>query len=116
MTPLRAALPECSGLLMVPKLTLIPLASDALMPITFGICATGVLRSRALAAAAAMAPTMPVVCQPPTLEARKFVRATRAATSQPMMKAATISAGLAPVVSASGSAAGSTALAAWPAT
>jgi len=53
-------------------------------------------------------PTMPVLCQPPTFEARKFARTMRAATSQATMKAATQSAGVAPDVSATGRIAGIT--------
>ena len=71
---------------------------------------------RAQAAAAAITPTVPVVCQPPMLDAVKFERPTRAATSKPMMVAAIASAGVAPVVSATGSTAGMTAEAACPAT
>ncbi len=72
--------------------------------------------SRAQAAAAAITPTTPTVCHPPTLEARKFARPTRAATSKPIMVAAMVSAGVAPVTSATGSTAGMTAEAACPAT
>ena len=85
-----------------------PLAIDAEIPMTSGILSTGTFRSFAqAAAAAAMVPMMPVVCQPPSLEARRFARPMRAATSQPTMNAATHSAGVAPVVSATGRIAGS---------
>ena len=67
------------------------------MPSALAILSAGSFISRAAAAAAAITPTMPVVCQPPILEALKFARTMRAAISQPMMKAATHSAGVAPV-------------------
>ena len=101
---------------MLPKLTLSPLAIEAEMPMMSGICSTGTLSRRAQAAAAAITPTVPTVCQPPTLDAKKFARPTRAATSKPMMVAAMASTGVAPVISATGSTAGMTAEAACPAT
>jgi hypothetical protein len=83
-----------------------PLAIDTLMPITSGMAATGVLSSRALAAAAAMVPTALVACQPAVLAMCEFARAKRAATSKPTTNAAMVSVGVARVLSASGSSAG----------
>src|SRR5438132_12589989 len=85
-----------------------PLAIEVLIPITSGILSTGTFNSLAQAAAAAMVPTIPVVCHPPRLDAVAFARPIRAATSQPMMNAATASDGDAPVVSAIGRIAGIT--------
>src|SRR5262245_41947053 len=94
---------------MVPKLTLRPDAIDTLMPSTSGILSTGIFISRAQDAAAATAPTMPVVCQPPTSETLGLARTRRLATSHPIMKAAMHSAGVARKVSATGRIAGITA-------
>ncbi len=66
---------------MLPKLTLSPLAIEAEMPMMSGIRSTGTFSKRAQAAAAAITPMVPTVCQPPTLDARKFERPTRDATS-----------------------------------
>ena len=84
------------------------------MPSAFSIFSGESFSSRDAAAAAAITPTMPVVCQPPTFEALKFARTIRAAISQPTMNAATHSEGDAPVVSASGRIAGITGETAWP--
>ena len=85
-----------------------PLAIEVLMPIASAILSAGSFISLAHAAVAAITPTMPVVCQPPILDAWKFARTMRAATSQPAMNAATHSAGVAPTVSATGRIAGIT--------
>jgi hypothetical protein len=85
-----------------------PLAIETLIPIASAILSGASFMSFAQAAVAAITPTMPVVCQPPTFEARKFARTMRAATSQATMKAVTQSAGVAPNVSATGRIAGIT--------
>jgi hypothetical protein len=91
-----------------------PLASDALMPSTSAIFSAGSLSSLAQAAAAAMLPTVPVECQPPSFDSRGLARMSRAATSAPTMSAVTQSAGEAPVLSASGRSAGITGEIDWP--
>ena len=85
-----------------------PLAIETLIPIASAIFSAGSFMSFAHAAVAATTPTIPVLCQPPTFEARKFARTMRAATSQAAMKAATHSAGVALKVSATGRIAGIT--------
>jgi hypothetical protein len=104
--PFLAAWPECSGLVMVPKFDVTPDASDAVMPIMSGIAAAGTFISRAQAAATAMVPTVPVVCQPPIRDRVGAARDMRAQTSAPMMNAASMSDGEASVVSATGRIAG----------
>ena len=94
---------------MVAKFAVKPDASEAAMPITCGIAAAGTCISRAQAAAAPSTPTMPVECQPSNIGPSWSARTIRAATSAPMMKADTISAGVALVVSATGRIAGITA-------
>ena len=78
------------------------------MPSTSGILSAGSFMSLAQAAAAAIAPTVPVECQPPSFDNRGLARRSLAATSVPTMKAATQSAGAAPMLSASGRSAGMT--------
>ena len=74
----------CSGLVMVAKLAANPEASEAAMPITFGIAFAGTFISRAQAAAAPGTPTMPVAA---TVEHRPILVAAHEAggTSAPMM-------------------------------
>jgi hypothetical protein len=71
------------------------------MPSTSGIFAAGSLMSRAQAAAAPMVPIVPVPCQAPPPLWLGLARLSREQTSKPTMKAASVSAGVAPVLSAS---------------
>ena len=76
------------------------------MPSTSGIFAAGSLSSRAHAAAAPIVPMVPVACQAPPPLWLGLARLSREATSNPTMNAASVSVGVAPVLSASGSSAG----------
>ena len=88
--------------------------SETAMPMASATWSTGSFISLQQAAVVAMTPMMPVMCQPPSLPIRKPDRLMRAATSQPTMKAPSTSAGVAFVVSATGSSAGITAATDWP--
>jgi len=114
-TPFCAECPECSGLVMVPKLTFKLPAIDAVMPTMSGIFSAPSFISRALAIAAAVVPTAPVACQLLFRQPCGAARNSRAATSAATMKAASISEGVARVISATGRIAGMTPATDWPA-
>jgi hypothetical protein len=95
---------------MVPKLTFKLPAIDAVIPTTSGMFSARSFISRALAIAAAVVPTAPVFRQP-----CGAARNSRPATSAATMKAASISEGVARVISATGRIAGMTAAIDWPA-
>jgi len=95
-------------------LALTPDAIDTLIPSTSGIAAAGTSSSRAQAAAAVIVPMVPVPCQAPPPLWFGFARLSREQTSKPTMKAASVSAGVAPVLSASASSAGMTGATSWP--
>jgi hypothetical protein len=61
---LRALVPECSGLVMVPKLAASPPDSDAAMPSTSAMRSRGTFMSRAHAMAAPIVPMLDTACQP----------------------------------------------------
>src|ERR1700720_4272668 len=94
---------------MVPKFAVTPLAIDAEIPTMLGMAFAGTFMSRAQATAAAVVPMVPVACQPPIRETVGAARLILPATSAAMMKAASISAAVAPVASATGRIAGITA-------
>jgi hypothetical protein len=95
-------------------LALTPAAIDTLMPSTSLMSAAGSLSSRAQAAAAPIVPMVPVACQAPPPLWLGLARLSRDATSKPTMNAASVSAGIAPVLSASGSRAGMIGATSWP--
>jgi hypothetical protein len=108
ITPLRAACPACSGLVIVPKLTAKLDASDALMPTAVTIAAGEAFKSFAQATAAAIVPTVPVECQP-VFAKSGHARSKRIATSKPIVYAAKTSAGVECRPSAMASSAGTSA-------
>src|SRR5262245_50319057 len=98
---------------MVPKLTVKPPAIDAVIPTTAGIFYAGSFIRRALAIAAAVVPIVPVPCQLVFRQRWGAARKSRAAISAATMKAASISEGVDPVVSATGRIAGMTPVTDW---
>ena len=98
---------------MVPKLTFKLPAIDVVIPTMSGIFSAGSFINRALAMAAAVVPIVPVPCQLVFRQPWGAARKSRAAISAATMKAASISEGAAPVVSATGRIAGMTPVTDW---